>query len=117
MSHLLTTAPRLAASGLAYVTLRNGSRALIVPPGTTGQKICVRLIDASGKPSATVKLIPVKYVRLEDLPAPPLAICAPFAGCGAVADRFDCRDAVMWAESALWGGGCIKGVSAGSWEV
>ena len=93
MDHLATTAPRMATSGRAYVRLRNGSRALIVPPGAEGSRICVRVIDADGRQSDTIEHVPVEDVSLEDLPAPePLAIGTSCVGCGSVADGLKCPD-------------------------
>ena len=92
MSHLLETAERLANSGLAQITFGN-SRGLIVPPGVQGNKITVRVLDAAGKPSGPVKLVSVKDVKLEDLPAPPreaFMLGAACVACGNVADRFKC---------------------------
>ena len=80
MSHLLETATRLANSGLAQVTFKN-SRGLIVPPGIKGNKITVRVLDAAGKPSGPVKLVSVKDLQLEDLPAPPRAAFMLGAAC------------------------------------
>ena len=92
MSHLLSTAPRLANSGLAEVTFKK-SRGLIVPPGVQGNKITIRILDAAGKPSGPVILVSVEEVRLADLPPPPQAafqLGAACAACGNAADRFKC---------------------------
>ena len=86
MSHLLSTAPRLANSGLAEVTFKK-SRGLIVPPGA------IRILDAAGKPSGPVILVSVEEARLADLPPPPRAafqLGAACAACGNAADRFKC---------------------------
>ena len=97
MSHLLDTASRLANSGLAKVTFKK-SRGLIVAPGVQGNKITIRVLDAAGKPSGPVKLVSVKDLKLEDLPAPPreaLRLGAACWGCGNAADRFKCPNCGM----------------------
>ena len=85
---------RLSESGIAHVIIiKSHARALIVPPGVQGNKITVRVLDAAGKPSGPVKLVSVKDVRLEDLPAPPreaFMLGAACVACGNVADRFKC---------------------------
>ena len=69
--HVIKCAPCISKTNYAYVILNDGDRGIIVPPGASGTKICLRLLDAEGNQSGPVKKVPATELRLEELPAPP----------------------------------------------